>query len=166
MKNFVTIQLFKTFDKVSYYTFWVEDSNRSEADAFFNRFEGNQQLAHDLNLLVAWMSEIGQNRGAKPRYFRFENDANALPPPVRIMAELGDDYCSLRLYCVRLSEEVVILANGGLKTGRTAQESPDLLAKFRFANKMAHQLVELIRTGELQLRGKEIVNVEQIELVD
>ncbi len=82
------------------------------------------------------------------------------------MAELGDDYCSLRLYCVRLSEEIVILANGGLKTGRTVQDSPDLLAKFRFANKMAHQLLELIRSGELQLAGREIVNVEQIELVD
>jgi len=40
------------------------------------------------------------------------------------MAELGDDYCRLQLYCVRLSDEVVILANGGLKTGRTVRISP------------------------------------------
>ncbi len=166
VKNFVTIQAFKTFQKVNYYTFWVEDRDQSEADAFFSRFEDNQPLAQDLNLLVAWMGEIGESRGAKARYFRFENDANALPPPTRIMAELGDNYCNLRLYCVRLSEQVVILANGGLKTGRTVQDSPDLLAKFRFANKMAHQLLELIRTGELQLIGKEIVNVQQIEFID
>jgi hypothetical protein len=166
VNNFITIHLFKTFEKVNYYTFWVESRSQSEADSFFTRFEDNQQFAQDLTLLVAWISEIGQSRGAKARYFRFENDASALPPPTRIMAELGDDYCNLRLYCVRLSDEVVILANGGLKTGRTVQESPDLLAKFRFANKMAHQLLELIRTGELQLRGREIVNAEQIELID
>ncbi|MCY7358100.1 MAG: hypothetical protein LH609_11695 [Rudanella sp.] len=166
MKNFVTIRLFKAFDKVSYYTFWVEGRPQSETDAFFARFETNQSVAHDLNVLVAWISEIGLHRGAKARYFRFENDANALPPPARIMAELGDDYCRLRLYCVRLSDEVVLLANGGLKTGRTVQDSPDLLAKFRFANKMADQLVELIASGELQMAGKEIVNMDGLELLD
>lgn len=166
MKNFVTIHRFKTFEKVHYYTFWVEGRTKSETDAFFSRFEDKEPLAQELNLLVTWLSEIGQRRAAKARYFRFENDASALPPPARIMAELGDDYCSLRLYCVRLSDEVVILANGGLKTGRTVQDSPDLLAKFRFANKMANQLLQMIRSGELQLVGKEIVNVEQLELLD
>lgn len=52
MKNFVTIQLFKTFDKVIYY-FWVEGRGLSEADAFFARWENNEQLAQDLNLIVA-----------------------------------------------------------------------------------------------------------------
>lgn len=165
MKNFVTIHLFKVFDKVNYYTFWVEGRPQAEADAFFSRFEDDPSVAHDLNLLVAWISEIGQRRGARARYFRFENDASALPPPARIMAELGDDYCRLRLYCVRLSDEVVILANGGLKSGRTVQDSPDLFAKFRFANKMADQLLELITSGELQIVGKQILNVDQLELL-
>ena len=166
MKNFVTIHLFKAFKKVNYYTFWVEGKAQAEADSFFARFEENERYEHDLNLLATWIGEIGASRGAKARYFRFENDASALPPPARIMAELGDDYCSLWLYCVRLSDEIVVLANGGLKTGRTVQDSPDLLAKFRFANKMAHQLLDLIQTGEIQLVGKEIVNGEQIELID
>ena len=166
MKNFVTIRRFKAFDKVTYYTFWVEGRAQSEADAFFSRFEANQAVALDLDLLVTWISEIGQRRGAKAHYFRFENDANALPPQARIMAELGDDYCRLRLYCVRLSDQVVILANGHLKTGRTVQDSPDLLTHFRFANKMAQQLIELIGSGELQLMGQDIVAIDQIELLD
>jgi len=151
---------------VNYYTLWVEGRPQSETDAFFDRFEENQQVANDLNLLVTWISEIGEHRGAKARYFRFENDANALPPPARVMAELGDDYCRLRLYCIRLSDRAVILVNGGLKTGRTVQDSPDLLGRFRFANKMANQLVDLIQAGELILEGKQIVNLEAIELID
>lgn len=166
MKNFVTIQLFKAFHKVNYYTFLVEGRTQSETDSFFSRFEQDTQLANDVNLLVTWMTEIGQRRGASQRYFRFENDANALPPPARIMAELGDDYCRLRLYCIRLSDEVVILANGGLKIGRTVQDSPDLMTKFRFANKMASQLNELIQSGELIMDGKEIVGIEGIDLID
>jgi len=66
-------------------------------------------------LLATWLVEISRRRRAKARYSRFENDAQALPPPARIMAELGDDYCRLRLYGVRLSDQVVVLANGGSK---------------------------------------------------
>lgn len=166
MNKFVTIQLFKTFKKVAYYTFLVEGREQTETDAFFTHFEKDPVLANDLDLLVTWIQEIGQNRGAKSRYFRFENDASALPPPARIMAELGSSYCQCRLYCIRLSDEIVILANGGRKTSQTVQSSPQLMAHFRFANRMAQQLIELIQTGELVLDGKQIVNLELIELLD
>ena len=166
MKKFVTIRLFKTFRHVAYYTFWIEGREQSETDAFFSRIENEPMLIDDLNLLVAWIQEIGQNRGAKSRYFRFENDAAALPPPARIMAELGNSYCQLRLYCIRLSDEIVILANGGRKTSQTVQNSPELMAYFRFANKMAQQLIELIQSGELVLDGKLIVVLEAFELLE
>ncbi|AUD04055.1 hypothetical protein [Spirosoma pollinicola] len=166
MNNFVTIRLFKTFKQVTYYTFLVEGREQSETDTFFARFENDLALANDLNLLVAWIGEIGQNRGAKSRYFRFENDALALPPPAKIMAELGNSYCQFRLYCIRLSDEIVILANGGRKTSQTVQNSPELMTHFRFANKMAQQLIELIQSGELVLDGKQIANLETIELLD
>lgn len=144
----------------------MEGREHSETDAFFTRFENELALATDLNLLVAWIQEIGQNRGAKSRYFRFENAAVALPPPARIMAELGNSYCLFRLYCIRLSDEIVILANGGRKTSQTVDNSPELMTHFRFANKMAQQLIELIQSGELVLEGKQIMNVEMIELLD
>ncbi|GAB3049299.1 hypothetical protein [Spirosoma pulveris] len=125
MNKFVTILSFKTFKQVAYYTFWIEGQEQSETDTFFNQFENEPTLASDLNLLVAWIQEIGQNRGAKSRYFRFENDASALPPPARIMAELGSSYCQFRLYCIRLSDEIVILANGGLKRVRPYRIVPN-----------------------------------------
>lgn len=166
MNKFVTIRLFKAFKQVACYTFLVEGREQTETDAFFTHFENDSVLANDLNLLVTWIQEIGQNRGAKSRYFRFENDASALPPPARIMAELGSSYCQFRLYCIRLSDEIVILANGGQKTSQTVQNSPQLMAHFRFVNRMAQQLVELIQAGELVLDGKQIVNVDTIELLD
>ncbi|MBC7572568.1 MAG: hypothetical protein H7319_22975 [Spirosoma sp.] len=67
---------------------------------------------------------------------------------------------------IGLSDEAVILANGGMKTGRTVQDSPGLLAKFRFANKMASQLSTLIQSGELVMNGREITDVEEIDLTD
>lgn len=46
------------------------------------------------------------------------------------------------------------------------QESPELLVRFRFANKMASQLDALIQSGELVMDGRDITNVEEIELTD
>ncbi|MBC3789405.1 hypothetical protein [Spirosoma utsteinense] len=165
MNNFVTIRLFKMFERVAYYTLQVEGKEQSETDSFFTRFEQEEPLAPDLNLLVAWIQEIGQRRGARARYFRFENAASALPPPARIMAELGNDYCQFRLYCIRLSDEVVILANGGRKVSQTVQKSPELMTHFRFANKIALQLTELTQSGDLLLDGKQIVDMDRIELL-
>ena len=165
MNNFVTIRLFKTFERVAYYTLQVEGREQSETDRFFTRYEQDESLARDFYFLVALIQEIGPRRGAKARYFRFENAASALPPPARIMAELGNDYCLFRLYCIRLSDQVVILANGGLKVSQTVQNSPELLIHFRFANKIAQQLTELTQSGDLLLDGKQIVDIDRLELL-
>lgn len=166
MKKFVTIKPFKTFRKVKHYTFWVDGRERSEADAFFSRFEHNEELAKDLDTLVAWLAEVGDNRGATGRHFRPENAANALPPPAKVMVELTVGSCNLRLYCVRLSEEVVILANGGRKTSDPVQKSPDALPHFQFANKMAKQLLQLQQERAIDIQGKNINNLEDIDLWD
>ena len=164
MNNFVTIQLFKTFGSVKYYTFQVEGRKQSETDNFFSTYENRPEVSKDLEKLVAWITEIGSNRGAKSRYFRSENAADALPPPASIMAELTVGHCDLRLYCVRLTDQVVILANGGIKMSQTVQGSPDLMPAFQFANKMARQLLELIRERSIDIDGKEIMNLEEVEL--
>lgn len=166
MNNFVEIRLFKTFQKVSYYTFWVEGREKSETDTFFAKFENDKSLARDLDVLVTWLVEIGNRRGAKARYFRQENAAEALPPPHRIMTELSVNQCNLRLYCIRLSEEIVILANGGLKTSQTVQDSPDIWPKFNFANKMAQQILKHLQAREIDMKGSTILNLGEIELWD
>ena len=116
--------------------------------------------------LVTWLVEIGNRRGAKARYFRQENAAEALPPPHRIMTELSVNQCNLRLYCIRLSEEIVILANGGLKTSQTVQDSPDIWPKFNFANKMAQQILKHLQAREIDMKGSTILNLGEIELWD
>lgn len=166
MKNFVTIKPFKTFRKVKYYTFHVEERAQSETDAFFSTYEQVEDLTDDLNVLVTWMTEIGENRGATTRYFRPENAAEALPPPAYVMAELTIDKCDLRLYCVRLTDNIVILANGGRKESNAVQDSPEALASFRFANKMAQQLLKHKLDRGIDIQGKEITNLEDIDLWD
>jgi hypothetical protein len=162
VNNFVSIKPFKTFEKVNYYTLQIEGATESETDKFFNRFEHETELEEDLNNLVAWLEEIGERRGAKSHLFRFEESAGALPPPQKFLAELPVN--DLRLYCVRISDEIVILANGGVKTSQTVQDSLDLLPMFRFANQVAKRITEMIKYKELRYAGNTIIDCDKIEI--
>jgi hypothetical protein len=70
----------------------------------------------------------------------------------------------LRLYCVCVTEKVVILANGGVKTSQKVQDSPDLLPHFRFVNEMSKQITVAIRDKDIKIEGKNILNLNDIEL--
>jgi len=133
-----------------------------EPDKFFARFENEPEWEEDLNNLVAWIEDIGRKRGAREFLFRFEESAQALPPREKFLAELP--VRDLRLYCVRLSDEIVILANGGAKTSQKVADSPDLLAKFRFANLAAKRITEMIQNKEFRFTGKTISDLDKLEI--
>ena len=163
MKQFVTLTLFKSFEKVNFYTFQIDDTEQTETDKFFNRFENDENSTVDLNNLTYWLSLIGEKYEAKQEFFRHEGAAEALPPPYSKMVQ-EVIVNNLRLYCVRLSDNIVILANGGVKTSQKVQDSPDLLRHFHFANNMSKQITDLIRQRELIFKGKNILNLNEIEL--
>ena len=164
MKNIVTLQLFKSYQKVNFYTFKFEDDEFSETNKFFNKFEMDVSVKEDLEHLVIWLSLIGRKYGAKIPFFRNEASAQALPPPMSMMIKevIVND---LRLYCLRINDEIVILANGGIKKSQKVQDSPDLISHFRFANIMSKQIDELIKEKEIRFNGKFILNLEEIELI-
>jgi hypothetical protein len=161
VNKFVTIKPFLAFEKVHYYTFQVKGHTETEVEKFFRKFANDQAYTPDLVNLHDWLVDIGSNRGAKPEYFRFEDSAEALPPPQRFLVEMPVK--DLRLYCVRLSNEIVILANGGLKTAQKVQDCPDLLPKFRFVNQLANAITKMIQEKEFRFAGKTILDLEKIE---
>jgi hypothetical protein len=55
----------------------------------------------------------------------------------------------LRLYCIRVSESIVILFNGGQKTAQTAQKSPDLITEFYDAQVFAKKIEYAISRGKI-----------------
>lgn len=159
MNSFVILRLFKTFKKVTYYTFLKENDDFTEAEKFFNKCLSNKKLEEQSQELVEWIKLIGEEYGAKDRYFRFENEAGALPPK---FVESNN----LRLYVYKVNDNIVILSNGGLKTKRTAQECPNVKDHFRFAGKMAKQLNILLGQGSIKIKGNRIINLKDIELID
>jgi len=65
----------------------------------------------------------------------------------------------LRLYCMALNEELVILFNGGIKDAQTAQESSDVIsAKLYEANGFAKRILQAIQTGEIVVHGRTLTD--------
>lgn len=146
MNNFAEIILVYRFNKVNYYSISINDE-----DSLFKQFVSKHTVANrvKLNHIMAWIKVIGNKIGAKENYFRNESetaDTRALPPkgkdrePVYIEIDesgieqnVGND---LRLYCMRVNENVVFLFNGDIKTAEKAQQCDNVRSHLRMANKL------------------------------
>ncbi len=137
----------------TFYTVRWEDSPISETDKFFMKYEIHIIFQRSIQELATFISnEIGDKFGALEYFFRFENAAQALPPSGRYKVEhlsINFGNFPLRLYCLRISETLVVLFNGGEKTSTTAQGGKTSMA-FQEANLFAKRILDA-------LNGKEIL---------
>jgi hypothetical protein len=151
-------------EKVTFYSVRWEDAEYSEIDKFLLRIGSIPELKDALQQLVQLITEvIGNTYGAHEAFFnRFENRVTALPPKGNIkISEIELDYGGfpLRLYCLALSEEAVILFNGGIKNSQAVQESKDVIStKFYEANDFAKRILNAYNAGEIIVDGRLITD--------
>ena len=67
---------------------------------------------------------------------------------------------SLRLYCLRMSDSVLIVGNGGVKNTKTYEESEDLNGYVISLQKLDALLKADIKNGVVRIEKTEIVGVE------
>lgn len=167
MKKSYRLVRFDSFDRVNYYTLQEfnesgEDVGPTETDKFFNQFEDTdaeiRELAHEL---YGWIENLGNKRGAKHYYFRKEAPGQGLPPPAEHSGLRSEGGRTIRLYCKRLSDEVVVLFNGAEKTHNDPTQCENCKDHFSFCRKAAYKLDRLMEKGELLLNGKEIKHVNK-----
>lgn len=148
MNTFAVLQLVRRYRKVAFYTVWIEGEPASLFRQFDEAHQGPEYQL-DLQTFYYWIKKIGNEEGAKEKFFRFEaagkGDARALPPP----AELRGPKSKLRLYCMRCSDRVVILFSGAVKTTRRPQDCPNVQRHFRLANKLCVAIQDAYRDGDI-----------------
>jgi len=101
------------------YTIQFVTEDKGEYVRFYNRFKDDAVYNADLVRIAKFIETIA-DRGAMERYFRLEgkmNDHVCALPVVK---------SKLRLYCLRLSDSILILGNGGVKDTRTYNENDEL----------------------------------------
>lgn len=154
MNTFASIERLAefSFKRVTYYSVRLEGRAYTEFEDFLERHEHNDDIRTELDELFWWLEQIGTRIGAQADYFRPERRAHALPPPSRKLRMVQRKY--LRLYCMRISDHVVVLFNGGVKTAATAQECPQVKPHFERANRLALAIDKAISEGDIRLNAK------------
>ncbi|NJN25196.1 MAG: hypothetical protein HC819_04055 [Cyclobacteriaceae bacterium] len=173
MNIFATIEEAIAYKEVTYYTIRFEHEKNSEFEKFILKHGSDKTIHNEFNDLIALLKRLGEEIGAKERYFsRKEKKAEALPPkwnnllPKERRLHVKFQH-NLRLYCMRISDEIVFLFNGGVKTPGpiTAQECKIVRKYFEMANKLVEVIEEAIKENNIVLSGIKLEIEKDFELM-
>ena len=155
MNKFATIVKLFEFREVTFYSILIED----EEIPMGLQFLENHNQHPDMPVLRAWLTKIGNERGAMNYFFRdesFNGSAQALPPPINV----SHDMCSLRWYCMRMSPAAVVVFNGGEKTAQTAQDCPNVRPHFLLANNLSNKIWAAFDAREIRLDDNDRLKID------
>ena len=145
----VELVLVNDTDKCTIYTIQFLAESGSEYERFYSKFIEDAQLNQDLLRIVQRVDKIAEE-GALERFFRPEGkmrDSVVALPVLR---------SKLRLYCLRLSDKILILGNGGIKNSRTYEEDDSLRGYVLTLQKFEELLKEGQRDGTVTVTSKTI----------
>ena len=106
-------------DNVSLYSIHFESEDLTEFARFLEKFKDNSKLQRDF-LRIVQAVQLIMSGGALERRFRLEGKTNDGVCALPVLTG------KLRLYCLRLSDKVLVIGNGGVKDVATYQESEEL----------------------------------------
>ncbi len=156
MKKKTTLELIEQSQKVSLYSISFEIDRTTEFERFLRKFEAEASLNTDYQKVLYALSII-LDKGALERYFRPEGHMNdnlcALP------IESG----KIRLYCLRISDEILILGNGEVKQTVTYEEDAKLLGYAMDLQKFDQLLRKDIEDGIVTIEERELKRIEDKE---
>lgn len=143
-------------DAAGLFTIIFEDQNQSEFVKFITKFKDDAVRKDDLRIILNQIDTMLLN-GIAERRFRPEGKMNdgvcALP-----VYKSG-----LRLYCLRLSDSVLIVGNGGVKGSKTYEEDEDLNGYVISLQKLDALLKSDIKNGIVRIEKTEIIGIEDKE---
>ena len=122
---------------ITIYTIRFEGSELSETNNFVNEYSENG-FAEDLDMISSWLGYL-KDRGAEQRYFRSENNVSAGPVA----------FSRLRIYCIRCSQNIVILDGGGEKKGQKTQDGVETWKAMKLMMEIDKRLIEKIGEGDI-----------------
>ena len=154
MKKKTTLELIEQSEKVSLYSISFALDHTTEFERFLEKFESEASWNKDYQRVLYAISIILGN-GALERYFRPEGSMN-------------DDLCALpiesgriRLYCLRISDEILILGNGDVKNTATYEDDPRLYGYALDLQKFDKLLRQDIEDGIVTIEERLLTNTAE-----
>ncbi|MBQ7209567.1 MAG: hypothetical protein IJS05_01530 [Paludibacteraceae bacterium] len=140
-------------EQVGLYTICF-NGEESEFQKFREKFKANASLNKDYKEILYALDRIIA-KGAFERNFRYEGKANDKVAALSVYSKV------LRLYCLRISDQILIVGNGGVKTTRTYQEDPELNGYVIDLQKFDELLAEAQINGTITIERNIITGIEE-----
>lgn len=153
MKKRASLDIIGQSEKTTLYSISFEMDGTTEFEKFVAEFEMNATYNVDYQRIIAALQAV-LRLGALERFFRPEGNMNDSITAIPI------DGGKLRLYCLRISEQIVILGNGGVKKTRTYEEDPKMYGYVIDLRRFERILNENLEKGYVRIEEKELTGID------
>lgn len=133
----------------SLYTVMVDRPNgtiTTKLEQFYEKYR--EKYPTDLMNIVRRLKSLGNITGCTENFFKLDE---GLDPDDLVCALYDIPDINLRLYCIRLSEQITILGNGGPKTTRTWQEDKNLEREVNEMMNVSKIIRAKMKSGDLRI---------------
>ena len=148
-----TVKTIEQSDKVGLYSICFDGSDLTEYEKFIQKFMTDATLNKDFQKVFRAINRIVAN-GALERYFCPEGRYGDH------LAALSIDSKVLRLYCLRISDQILIVGNGGAKMTRTYEEDEELSGYVMDLQKFDALLEQELKKGKIKIEQNVITGIE------
>ena len=153
MKSAKIVSIAKS-DNVGLYSIWFVNDEESEFRKFIRKFKDNAELNKNYQTILQALDRIIAN-GAFERNFRYEGKMKD-----NVVA-LSIDSKKRRLYCLRISDQILIVGNGGVKNTRTYNDSEELNGYVMDLQKFDELLKQAQEEGSIIIEQNVITGIEE-----
>jgi len=150
----VTIKTLKQTEKNGLFSLVFENEAYSEFEKFIEMFKNEADVSRDLNVILSYIEQMINGAGFLERYFRPEG-------------KMKDNVCALpvvsgklRLYCLRLSDSVLIAGGGGRKSTKTYNEDSNLNGYVISLQKLDELIKVEVKKGNITIESGTIIGTD------
>ena len=157
VKKKTAVDLIDESEKTALYSISFEKDGTTEFEKFVSAFEENATYNNDYQRIISALQSI-LRVGALERVFRPEGKKSDSVAAIPIAGG------QLRLYCLRISEQIVILGNGGVKTTKTYEEDSKLFGYVLDLQRFEKILNENIAKGYVRIEARTLTGIDDITM--
>ena len=153
----VKIEEVQKTDIAGLFTICFEGDDATEFQKFIEKFKEDATRKEDLSVILTAINRMLTASGFLERYFRPES-------------KMGDHVVALpiertrmRLYCLRMSDSVLIVGNGGMKRTKTYEEDENLNGYVITLQRLDKLLGQAMKSGKVTIEETTITGIDKTE---
>lgn len=153
----IQIEEVQKTDIAGLFTICFEGDDATEFQKFIEKFKEDASRKEELSVILTAINRMLTASGFLERYFRPEGKMGD-----HVVA-LPIERTKMRLYCLRMSDSVLIVGNGGIKNTKTYEEDESLNGYVITLQKLDKLLDHAIKSGKVTIEETSISGIDKTD---